>query len=102
MQAQGAGQDQKDIDEQQPAHRLAQAGQELGGSVRGFGAEQLHPADLEERQDDDRHGDDADAAQPLQQGTPQQDAGRGPVEADDDRGAGGREAGDALEDRIRE
>ena len=40
------------------------------GPVGRFHSEELHTADPQQRQDRDRHGDDADTAQPLQQSTP--------------------------------
>ena len=39
-------------------------------------AEELHAADLQERQHGQAHGDEADAADALQQAAPEQDPGR--------------------------
>src|SRR3546814_5826742 len=55
------------------------------------------------RQDGNGHDDDADAAEPLQDGAPQQDAGGRVVQSADHRGAGGGDARHRLEegaDRI--
>src|SRR3546814_19113269 len=52
------------------------------------------------RQDGNGHDDDADAAEPLQDGAPQQDAGGREVQSDDYRGAGGGDARHRLEEGV--
>jgi hypothetical protein len=52
------------------------------------------------RQDRDRHDDDADAAEPLQQGTPQQDPVGRRIERGDHRRAGCRDARHRFEESV--
>src|SRR3546814_12832053 len=52
------------------------------------------------RQDGNGHDDDADAAEPLQDGAPQQDAGGRDVQSDDHRDAGGGDARHRLEEGV--
>ena len=93
---------ERHIDQDDAGRDLAHARHDLLGAVGGLRPEQLHAADAEGGQDRDRHADDADAAQPLQQRPPQQDAVRSVVEADDHGGAGRRQARHGLEEGVGE
>jgi hypothetical protein len=92
---------QEDVNDRDAAGDLRGARQHLVG-VEGFDAKQLHAADLQDRQNGHRHDDDADAAEPLQDGPPQQNTRRRLVKADDHRGAGGRHARHGFEEGIRD
>ena len=92
------GQDQ--IDDADGARDLCRAGQNLFRLVRRFSAEDLHAADLQHGQHRDRHDDDSDPAQPLEQRAPQKNSGRRVVEPDDDRRSRCRQARHGLEERI--
>ena len=98
----GAEQGQADIVTPIAAAIWRARGMTFSERSEDLGPEQLHAADAQGRQDGDRDGDDADAAQPLQQRAPQQQAGRRRVEADDDRGAGRGQARHALEEGVGE
>ena len=71
-------------------HRFG-AGGALVGPIRALGLEQLHAPDVEVGQYRHRHHDEADSAQPLQDGSPQQDAVGHAVEP---RQHGGSRGGD--------
>ena len=88
---------EREVDHADGAGELSRAGQHLLRAVRGFGVEELHPADSQHRQDRDRRDDDADAAEPLQERAPEQDSRRRLIEPDDDRGPGRREPRHRLE-----
>ena len=98
--AQASG--EQDVDDGDLGHDLGGLGQELARPGGEVDHEQLQAADAQIGQDQDREGDQAEAAQPDQQEAPEQDAARRLVEADIDRGAGGAQAGDGLEDRVGE
>ena len=98
--------------EQRADHRQADIGkadigrdvgdfrQELAGAVRAFEIEQLHAADAQLGQDRDSRHDDADPADPVQDGAPQEEAARQVLKAGKNGRAGRRHAGDAFEDRV--
>ena len=67
------------------------------GLIGGFGLEQLHAADVEGGQHGNGQHDEADSPQPLQQGAPQQDAGRHVVEAGQHGRSRGGDPGHGLE-----
>ena len=93
---------ERQVDRGQAQRDLAGARQDLAQRVEGLGAEQLHAADLERRQEDHRDDDDAEAAEPLQHAAPEQHPGRQAVEADEDRRAGGGDRRHRLEHRVGE
>ncbi len=63
---------------------------------------QLHAADAQQRQHRDRQHDDAEAAEPVQRGTPEVERGRQCVEPGEHRRAGGGESRHGLEVRAGE
>ncbi len=95
-----AGERQADIDRHDPRRDLRRARQHLAAGVEGFGAEDLHAADPQFGQEHHRHDDDADAAEPLQHGSPEQQAFRQLFEPDEHRRAGRGQAGHRLEHRV--
>ncbi|MNZ49181.1 hypothetical protein D3C78_669420 [compost metagenome] len=70
------------------------------GAVRGFGLEQAHATDAQQWQNRHGHGDKADAAEPVQQRAPHQDARRHVVQAAEHRSAGRSDAGHAFEEGV--
>jgi hypothetical protein len=76
------------------------AWQDLFRAVRGFGLEQAHAADPQHRQDRHGHGDEADAAQPVQQRAPDEDARGHVVQPAEHGGAGGGDSRHAFEEGI--
>ena len=80
---------------------LCRARQNLFRCVGAFQTEQLHAADIEHGQNRDGHDDNADAAKPLQQGAPKQNAGRSLIQLGNYGGTGCCQAGHGLEKRIR-
>jgi hypothetical protein len=69
-----------EIDDRDPRRDLGRAGQDLAHCVEGLGAEDLHAADAQFRQEHHGHDDDPDAAEPLQQAAPEVDPDRQRVE----------------------
>jgi hypothetical protein len=67
-----AGDGQSDIGCDSETDHLQQMGHRLAGDVGGFGPKKLHAAGPEDRQQQNSHYHDTDAAEPLQQGAPQQ------------------------------
>ena len=78
------------------------ARQQLLGLLEGLGAEQLHTADLQDRQQAHRRHHDPDPAKPLQQRPPQQEARRKQVQPGHDSRSRGGNAGGGLEHRLGE
>ena len=99
----GAGHGQPQIDCEQGLCGLGNTRGELGvlGGAGSFRLVKLHAPDTQHGQDRHRHHDDADTAQPLQQLPVEEDGFGQLVQPDDNRGAGGGQAGDGFEDRIR-
>ena len=91
---------QADIDAADPGSELRRPRQHLFRRLESLGPEQLHAADPQHRQEGQREDDDADAAEPLQDRPPQQNAGRCIVQADDDGGPGRRNARHRFEERV--
>ena len=96
-----AKQRQQQIDDRDPCADLGRARQRLFHPFGEFHPEELHPADLQHRQNRYRHDNDPDPAQPLQQRPPQQDSGRRVIQSDDDRGTGGRDPAHRFEKGVR-
>ncbi len=99
-----AGAGQADIEHPQRTCRLRDPGRGflVLGDPGGLRPIQLHPADAHERQDRDGEDDDAHSPEPLDLLAMIED-GRGEiVQPDDDRGAGGGESRDGLEDGVGE
>ena len=91
-----------EVDDAGLRRNLGNARQELARHVRAFNLEELHAANTQHWQDRDGGHDDADAANPLQDGAPEQDAARGRVEAGHHSGTRGGQAGNGFKHRIRE
>ena len=88
---------QPEIDQADRGCHLGGARQDLLRQIRGFGAHQLHAADPQHRQDRDGHDDEADAAEPMEDGAPQENARWRDVQADDHGRTGRRDARDRFE-----
>ena len=91
---------QAGIDDADAARQLRGAGHDLVGAVIGFGAEQLHAADRQHRQDGHRHDDDADTAKPLQQRPPDKNAGGCQLDLLQHGRPGGRDSRYRFEDGV--
>ena len=92
---------QTDVQRVQVEGRVADAGGKA--LLRGpgcFGEEHLAAGDAQRGQHGDEEGDDAHAADPLAQGSPQEDAFAHRVEVGEDRGAGAGQARHRLEERV--
>src|SRR5690606_35016917 len=98
---QGAAQGEQQIHADDVLGHHVGARQHLFRPVGGFGLEQAHATDAQQRQDRHRHGDEADAAQPLQQRPPQQQSRGGVIQVGEHRAAGGGDARHAFEEGIR-
>jgi hypothetical protein len=70
----GGSKDQNEIDTGGGDHQLEGSGQDFFRPVRALGLEQLHAADPEEREHDDRHDNDAKPAKALEQRPPKENA----------------------------
>ena len=57
----------RDVDAEDVLGRHVRAWHHLLAPVGGFGLEQAHAADTQQRQDRHRHADETDAAEPVQQ-----------------------------------
>ena len=93
---------QAQIDDRDPRSDLGGARQHLAGRIEGLGAEDLHAADAQFRQEGHGHDDDPDAAEPLQHRPPQKQARRQVVESGEHRRSGRGQAGHGLEIGIRD
>ncbi len=82
-------------------HQLSGPGQNFFGAIRSLGQKELHSADAQEWENDDRGYDDAEPADSLQQGTPKQQTPRKPIEADDDGRARRGQTGHGFEEGVR-
>ena len=95
-----AGERQRHVDDGDDLGELAHLRERLLRDVGGFGMKELHAADAQGRQHAQRHDDDADAADPVEQRAPHQQALRHGVEAGEHGRAGRRQARHGLEQRI--
>ena len=98
--ADGAGGRQPGIGSDRKAKNLIEPGRHLVRDVGGFGTEELHAADAEDGQDEDRHKDNACSAKPLEHRAPQQETMRKVIEADEHRRAGSGETRHSLEECV--
>jgi hypothetical protein len=89
----GAGGGERDIGERQQTHEFTCPGHEFLAALGAFELEQLHAADAQEGQHEDRHHHHAEAADPLDDRAPQENAGRKRIQTGNDGGAGGGKAG---------
>jgi hypothetical protein len=96
----GADAGDADEDERDRGRDLGRPGQDLLRRVKGLCLEQLHTTDLQHRQNRNRHHDDPEPAQPLQQPAPEQQPGRGGIEAGDHRRSGCGQAGHRFKEGI--
>ena len=95
-----AQQREKQVSRADPAPHLDGPGEDLVRALGGLGTKKLHATDPQERQHHDGHHDNAEAADPIRERAPEQQAGRILIEAKDDGRAGCREARHRFEKGI--
>jgi hypothetical protein len=91
---------QAEIDQADAGHQARTAIGQRIVEAADVGAEQFHATDIEGRQHQHAQGHRGEAAQPLQQGAPQQNAGRGILQVAQHGGVGGGDAAGGLEQRV--
>ncbi|MNI19699.1 hypothetical protein D3C73_731440 [compost metagenome] len=89
-----------DVSRHDQSRHHVRAGHDFFRTVGRFGLEQPHATDTQQRQNRDRHTDKPDAADPVQQRAPHQDAGGHFVQMVEHGRTGGRDAGHAFEKRV--
>ncbi|MNM92422.1 hypothetical protein D3C81_1047550 [compost metagenome] len=100
VEGQGAEQGDADVHPDDVLGDHVRARHDLFRAIRRLGLEQAHATNAQHRQDRHRHADEADAAQPVQQRAPDEDARRHVVQPAEHGGAGGGDARHALEEGV--
>ncbi|MCY1296457.1 hypothetical protein D9M70_458430 [compost metagenome] len=95
-----AGDRQHHVDEDEGTGKGDDPGEGLFGRIRGFHLEEGHAADTQVRHDEEPERHDPDAAQPMQQRAPEQNARRSEIETGDHRGASRGNARDGFKQGL--
>ena len=96
------GQGGSRIDGPDPGGKGDDAGRRRVAMDPRLGAEELHPADAQLGQENDGHEDEPDPPEPLEDGPPEQEAGREGLQARHHRRPGGGDPGGGLEEGVHE